>query len=512
MAILKTDITFTNEVTVTIRGIGGIGKSTIAKAICHERSIKEHFTDGFIWISLTPPHNVRDELCKIYNRLTNQPIEGSLSFVKDKIKSLLVSTSYKLFVILDDVWKAHDAKAYVEIFQSCKMLLTTRKFLIHSEIQAKNCIDMKPMELDEAVKLLTSHIDGLKTLDNSTKPLICKLAEDLHCWPLLLNLVRSQLYIYCTEWKMSPEKAISKATEKLSKNFMAFDQDNRETAVKSCLDVSLSLLPEQHMRVLQCAVLTVGGFGSYALKGTVAKASKMTVEQFNMCVANLWSHGLIELVDIPVYPTNQCISCIGVQDIIAHYIIETIPLEHLYEMFGSIEDFIGWDDFMNVYDEEDKFLENNVGTTLLYLIPNMLAYFIRLASIFACLLEKLPSDTASNFKANTDKSTMESIYSNMSKDCATVVSLVMDNKHSDAIEWLNEHFKNHPLSSFTGNVFLNGECISVEEFTEIPIAVCKILAYFTILHRCVAVLIKVRASDEDIEYVMDCCMMAVNIP
>ena len=332
-----TDITCTNEVTVTIRGIGGIGKSTIAKAICHERSIKEHFTDGFLWISLTPPHNVTDELRKIYNRLTNQSIEGSLSFVKEKIKSLLMSTSYKLLVILDDVWKAQDAIAYIEIFQSCKTLLTTRKFLIHSEIQAKNYIDMKPMELNEALKLLTSRIDELKTLDDSTKAMICKLAEDLHCWPLLLNLVRSQLYIYCTEWKMSPEKAISQANEKLSKNLMAFDQGNRETAVKSCLDVSLNLLPEQDMRVLQCVVLTIGGFGSYALKDTVAKASKMTIEQFNMCVANLWSHGLIELVDIPVYPTNQCIPCIGVQDIIAHYIIETIPLERLYEMFGSIE-------------------------------------------------------------------------------------------------------------------------------------------------------------------------------
>ena len=87
------------------------------------------------------------------------------------------------------------------------------------------------------------------------------------------------------------------------------------------------------MRVFQCAVLIVG-FVPYALKGTLAEASKMTVEQFSLCIANLWSHGLIKLVDIPVYPTNQCISCIGVQNIIAHYIIETIPLEHLTKIFG----------------------------------------------------------------------------------------------------------------------------------------------------------------------------------
>ena len=77
----------------------------------------------------------------------------------------------------------------------------------------------------------------------------------------------------------------------------------------------------------------------------------------------------------------------------------------------------------------------------------------------------------------------------MSKDYAEVVSLVMHNKHGDAIEWLNKHFENHPLSSVSGNVFLNGEYNSVEELL---IVLCKVLTYFTILHRCVAVLTKVR--------------------
>ena len=98
-----------------------------------------------------------------------------------------------------------------------------------------------------------------------------------------------------------------------------------------------------------------------------------------------------------MYSTNQYVCCIGVQDIISHYIIETIALEHLYDMFGNIENFIDWDDFMNVYDKEDKFLDHIVGIILLYFIPNMLAYFIRLAIVLASLLDKLPSDPANNF-------------------------------------------------------------------------------------------------------------------
>ena len=295
-AILRTNITVASEVTVTIRGIGGIGKSTIAKAVCYEQSIKEYFTDGFLWISLTPPHNVTDELCKIYNKLTNQPIERSQSFVKEKIKSHLNSCSYKLLVILDDVWEAEDALAYVEVFHGCKILLTTRKSVINSKIPTNNPIDIKPMELDEAVRLLTSRIDAFKTLDDSARVMMYKLAEYLYCWPLLLNLVRTQLYVYCTEWKMSPNKAMTLATQKLSKSFTVFDETSREKAVKICLDTSLNLLPEQDTRVLHYIILTTSGLGPYAIKDSVARASKISFKQFNVCVANLWSHGLIELM------------------------------------------------------------------------------------------------------------------------------------------------------------------------------------------------------------------------
>ena len=72
-AILNSDITPTIGTTVTIRGIGGIGKSTISKALCHDPLIKEHFINGFLWISLTPPlPNPMTMISEIYQRLTDK--------------------------------------------------------------------------------------------------------------------------------------------------------------------------------------------------------------------------------------------------------------------------------------------------------------------------------------------------------------------------------------------------------------------------------------------------------
>ena len=69
-AILNSDITPTIGTTVTIRGIG---KSTIAKALCHDPLIKEHFVNGFLWISLTPPlSSPINILREIYQQLTGK--------------------------------------------------------------------------------------------------------------------------------------------------------------------------------------------------------------------------------------------------------------------------------------------------------------------------------------------------------------------------------------------------------------------------------------------------------
>ena len=106
-AILNSDITPTIGTTVTIRGIGGIGKSTIAKALCHDPLIKEHFINGFLWISLTPPlPNPMTMLSEIYQRLTGKLATINSSVLNSEIKFLVSNPLCKLLIILDDVWEA----------------------------------------------------------------------------------------------------------------------------------------------------------------------------------------------------------------------------------------------------------------------------------------------------------------------------------------------------------------------------------------------------------------------
>ena len=121
---MTSNITPTIGTTVTIRGIGGIGKSTIAKALCHDPLITEHFVNGFLWISLTPPLlNPMTMLSEIYQRLTGKCATTNISVLQSEIRLLVCNPLCKLLVILDDVWEAKDAMMFVDVFSSCKMIV-----------------------------------------------------------------------------------------------------------------------------------------------------------------------------------------------------------------------------------------------------------------------------------------------------------------------------------------------------------------------------------------------------
>ena len=332
-AVLNSDITPTIGTTVTIRGIGGIGKSSIAKALCHEPLITEHFTDGFLWISLTPPlPSLTTMLNEVYQRLTDKSAPGpmNISILKNKLKSLVSVHSCKLLVILDDVWDPENAMIFVDVFSNCKIVMTTRKMDINSTICPKKCVEITSMSIDEAVKLLTFQIVEVETLHSTDVDKIKELAKDLHCWPLLLNLVHGQLYVHCTEWNESPQDAILNAQQKLQKHGLtAFDPDqqgrSRESAVKASITASLGLLSDEEKIMLYHIASSFAGFGVYTCKDVLPAIMKINSEQFDKCAKHLWCQGLVSFESLTLPFISIKIPCIKIHDVIAQYINEEMP-------------------------------------------------------------------------------------------------------------------------------------------------------------------------------------------
>ena len=361
---MNSDITPTIETTVTIRGIGGIGKSTIAKALCHDPLIKEHFINGFLWISLTPPlPNPMTMLSEIYQRLTGKSATSNVPAIINQLKSLVSGPSCKLLVILDDVWEAKDAMMFVDVFSSCKILMTTRKMNINAKIPPVMCFDIKPMLTDEAVQLLTLQIVEVEKLKPVDINRIEELAKDLHCWPLLLNLVHGQLYVHCIEWNESPQDAILKVQQKLLDNGLtAFDPENqleasRENAVRASITASLELLSKMEENILIYIALSIIGFGIYTFRDILCTVLQMDLTQFDKYTKNLWCHGLISFQDITFPSVTTKISFIGIHEVIAHYINENLSnkfylsvvnILNVNKIFNLIFEYFGMDAATNV--------------------------------------------------------------------------------------------------------------------------------------------------------------------
>ena len=83
-----------------ITGIGGVGKTTLAQHICHDRQVKSHF-DLVIWICVSDDFDVK--------RLTKEAIQSSSIKEADNLDHLqhvLLEEvrNKRLLIILDDVW------------------------------------------------------------------------------------------------------------------------------------------------------------------------------------------------------------------------------------------------------------------------------------------------------------------------------------------------------------------------------------------------------------------------
>ncbi|CBI25487.3 unnamed protein product, partial [Vitis vinifera] len=119
---------------VSIYGMGGLGKTTLAKKVYHHAQVRRHF-DHVAWSSISQYFNVRDVVQGILIQLTSANEEH-----KTKIRNMrdeeLFESAYKIqeekkcLVILDDMWKIGDWESLKPAFPlhkaGSKILLTTR--------------------------------------------------------------------------------------------------------------------------------------------------------------------------------------------------------------------------------------------------------------------------------------------------------------------------------------------------------------------------------------------------
>jgi NB-ARC domain len=178
-----------------VHGLGGIGKTTIARWLVWRPEIERRFADGRIWITLgdEPP-----DALTIINDCVSQldpalKAKATVEAARTDLATLLRDRSI-LFVV-DDVWpgrSADIAKALLVPSSHCRFLLTTR-FSRLADDPAIGAVDFRldEMSADQAKELIT-HALG-RELSLAEEPVAESLCETVGGHPLALELAAARI-------------------------------------------------------------------------------------------------------------------------------------------------------------------------------------------------------------------------------------------------------------------------------------------------------------------------------
>lgn len=235
---------------LALRGPGGLGKTTVAIAVCHNEDVITHYDDGILWVTLGEQPQIQQTLTKLYAALMGErpafvDEEDAAYHLADRLSAL------NCLLVIDDVWNPAHLSPFLRGGDGVSRLVTTRFFDVAADM---DLIDVGEMTLGQSERMLTQRFRDLKI----DRVRIRELADRLDRWPLLLELAGSALANRIKRGD-SPANALTYVVKKLEKHGVtAFDHHNpsaRHQAVASTLDASLDLIEEvERQRLTELAV------------------------------------------------------------------------------------------------------------------------------------------------------------------------------------------------------------------------------------------------------------------
>lgn len=138
---------------VVLYGMGGIGKSVMAAALARDEQVRQAFSDGLLWITLgeSPPLTARlYDLCIALGAVPPQPF---VDVEAGRVYLCNVLANKACLIILDNVWQAEDALAFIGLGQFCDLLITTRDSELVPALAAYS-YNLETLSSDEALQLM----------------------------------------------------------------------------------------------------------------------------------------------------------------------------------------------------------------------------------------------------------------------------------------------------------------------------------------------------------------------
>jgi WD40 repeat protein len=124
-----------------LKGMGGIGKTVLAQALCHDEVIQQAFPDGIVWVTAgrEPAYDLVTRMREVRRALHDAwaPSETELECINRYRNALREKAA---LVVIDDVWASHDVEPFRAESARSRILFTTRDASIAAAVGAEEFV------------------------------------------------------------------------------------------------------------------------------------------------------------------------------------------------------------------------------------------------------------------------------------------------------------------------------------------------------------------------------------
>ncbi|XP_043712460.1 putative disease resistance protein At5g47280 [Telopea speciosissima] len=232
---------------VGICGIGGSGKTTLAREIFRDNQVRSYFKDRVFFETVSQSPNVEQLKLKLWKQITGNQIFGSNVPIPQWEFQFNSSFSGRTLIVLDDVWSLSVLDQLIFKIPGCKTIVVSR-FKYPTVVDST--YELELLREDEAMSLFCYSAFRQKTIPyTADKKLVEQIVEECGRLPLALKVIgaslRDQPQLLWTSAKnrLSRGEPICESHEINLLNRMAITVEHLSPKVKECF-LDLGSFPE----------------------------------------------------------------------------------------------------------------------------------------------------------------------------------------------------------------------------------------------------------------------------
>ncbi|XP_009407671.2 putative disease resistance protein At5g47280 [Musa acuminata AAA Group] len=176
---------------VGISGIGGSGKTTLAKEICRDPQIRSYFNDKIYFETVSQSPNLESLKLKLWEQITGNMVLGAYNQIPQWQMELGPRDKGPVLVVLDDVWALAVLEELLFRIPGYKILVVSR-FKFPSVV--KNNYEIELLGEEDALSLFCHAAFEQQSIPfTADKKLVKQVVEECKGLPLALKVIGASL-------------------------------------------------------------------------------------------------------------------------------------------------------------------------------------------------------------------------------------------------------------------------------------------------------------------------------